>query len=202
MSKSDNPSGSDESLISLTDTDVVQVGEASGNQGLNSLIISKKQFTQVNQLLELLRKKTNASAIVLADISGLVIARDSEMSQGHLSTLSALAAANYAATWEMAGLVGEKVGFKANYLEGDTHNLYVGSVDNRFILVVVFTKDTTFGLVRVVSIKALEKLGEILSEEEIAHEKIQAAQPEKKVDEEGFEEELTARLDSILSSDK
>jgi predicted regulator of Ras-like GTPase activity (Roadblock/LC7/MglB family) len=90
------------------------------------------------------------------------------------TVLSALAASDFAATSEMAKLVGEEAKFKLLFHEGDKRNVYLSNVGDNFFLVVVFDVSVTLGLIRIYTKKAIEDLVTILEEEseELADENL------------------------------
>ena len=81
------------------------------------------------------------------------------------TVLSALAASDFAATAEMAKLVGEDAKFKLLFHEGEKRNVYLSNVGDYFFLVVVFDVNVTLGLIRIYTKKAIQGLGQILEEE-------------------------------------
>jgi predicted regulator of Ras-like GTPase activity (Roadblock/LC7/MglB family) len=81
------------------------------------------------------------------------------------TVLSALAASDFAATAEMAKLVGEEAKFKLLFHEGEKRNVYLSNVGDYFFLVVVFDVNVTLGLIRIYTKKAIQNLSEILEEE-------------------------------------
>ena len=169
-----------------------------GNKGLNKIILSKQQFEDINSTLEKLQEKTKCSAAILSDISGLIVAHKGSMNSDSFSTLSALAAANYAATSEMASLIGETEGFNMHYHEGPEYNLYVTAAQKQFIFVVVFSKDTTFGMVRVLSTKVVKELINVLSRQDQLVEDGAEDPVKDSLNDNEFHDELTSRLDSVL----
>ena len=81
------------------------------------------------------------------------------------TVLSALAASDFAATAEMAKLVGEDAKFKLLFHEGEKRNVYLSNVGDYFFLVVVFDVNVTLGLIRIYTKKAIQGLMQILEEE-------------------------------------
>ena len=169
-----------------------------GDFGLTRISLSQSQFNDINQLLADLQEKTKCPAIILTDHSGLAIAQDGTMDPSQLPTLAALSAADYAATSEMARIIGEENGFKMHYHEGPKMNVYVSGVIDKFILVIVFSKDTTFGMVKVLTNKAIVKFEEIFNRQNSQQEQIDAAQLQGTLNEDEFCDELTNRLDAAL----
>ena len=177
----------------------VTIAPETGGKGLNQIVLSKKQFGEINSILEKLQVKTKCLAAILSDISGLVIAHKGTMNSNNYSTLSALTAANYAATNQIAELIGEHEGFKMHYHEGPEFNLYVTAAKNQFIFVIVFSKQTTFGMVRVLSSKVVNELSQVLARRDIDDDSQQEeGEVRESLNDTEFEDELTSRLDSVL----
>ena len=108
--------------------------------------------------------KTKASAILFADMSGQLISQRGNTDNMNTTVLSALAASDFAATSEMAKLVGEEAKFKLLFHEGEKRNVYLSNVGDSFFLVVVFDVSVTLGLIRIYTKKAIEDLVAVLED--------------------------------------
>lgn len=126
--------------------------------GSRQIILTAKQFDQITKVLSELAAKTKASTILLADISGQLITQRGNTDDINTQILSALAASDFAATSEMAKLVGEDAKFKLLFHEGERRNVYLSNVGDNFFLVVVFDVSVTLGLVRIYTKKAIQNL--------------------------------------------
>jgi predicted regulator of Ras-like GTPase activity (Roadblock/LC7/MglB family) len=126
--------------------------------GSRQIILTAKQFDEITKVLSELAVKTKASTILLADISGQMITQRGNTDEINTAILSALAASDFAATSEMAKLVGEDAKFKLLFHEGEKRNVYLSNVGDNFFLVVVFDVSVTLGLVRIYTKKAIENL--------------------------------------------
>lgn len=126
--------------------------------GSRQIILNAKQFDEITKVLSELAAKTKASTILLADISGQLITQRGNTDDINTAILSALAASDFAATSEMAKLVGEDAKFKLLFHEGEKRNVYLSNVGENFFLVVVFDVSVTLGLVRIYTKKAIQSL--------------------------------------------
>lgn len=126
--------------------------------GSRQIILTAKQFDEITKVLSELAAKTKASTILLADISGQLITQRGNTDEINTAILSALAASDFAATSEMAKLVGEDAKFKLLFHEGEKRNVYLSNVGDNFFLVVVFDVSVTLGLVRIYTKKAIQNL--------------------------------------------
>lgn len=126
--------------------------------GSRQIILNAKQFDEITKILSELAAKTKASTILLADISGQLITQRGNTDDINTAILSALAASDFAATSEMAKLVGEEAKFKLLFHEGEKRNVYLSNIGDNFFLVVVFDVSVTLGLVRIYTKKAIQSL--------------------------------------------
>ncbi len=130
--------------------------------GSRQVILNGKQYEAITKILSELATKTKASAILFADMSGQLISQRGKTEDMNTTVLSALAASDFAATAEMAKLVGEEAKFKLLFHEGDKRNVYLSNVGDDFFLVVVFDVSVTLGLIRIYTKKAIEDLANAL----------------------------------------
>ena len=176
--------------------------------GTRQISLSKKQYEAISKILNSFYQQTKCGVIMLSDVSGLAVALRGTHNQQQMSLLSSLAAGNYAATAEIARLINEESSFSGQFHEGKDQSIYLKGINDEFFVTVVFGRNTTFGMIRVLIDKILEELSVILEEEEeqaTAPESsfaTQEANPEQKIQNEledkSFREELSSRLDSIL----
>ena len=133
--------------------------------GSRQVILNGKQYDGITKILTELATKTKASAILFADMSGQLISQRGNTDNMNTTVLSALAASDFAATSEMAKLVGEDAKFKLLFHEGEKRNVYLSNVGDNFFLVVVFDVSVTLGLIRIYTKKAIEDLGNVLDDD-------------------------------------
>ncbi len=134
--------------------------------GSRQVILNGNQYDAITKILSDLATKTKASAILFADMSGQLISQRGHTEDMNTTVLSALAASDFAATSEMAKLVGEEAKFKLLFHEGEKRNVYLSNVGEDFFLVVVFDVSVTLGLIRIYTKKAIEDLRNALAEQE------------------------------------
>jgi predicted regulator of Ras-like GTPase activity (Roadblock/LC7/MglB family) len=78
-----------------------------------------------------------------------------------VTIIAALAAGSFAATKELARRIGE-VEFNALYHQGNGNHIFMNSVDDDTIMITVFGRRTTVGLVRFYSASAAQNVGALL----------------------------------------
>jgi len=88
-----------------------------------------------------------ARAVLLIERSGQFITGSGETAGLDTTSLASLAAGNVAATSGLAELLGERA-FPTIFHEGERDNLYMSTVQDAAILVVVFDARASLGLVR------------------------------------------------------
>ncbi len=92
-------------------------------------------------------KKADADLTVVIDRGGNVMSQFGESPLMDVTIIAALAAGSFAATKELARRIGE-VEFNALYHQGNGSHIFMNSVDDDTIMITVFGKRTTVGLVR------------------------------------------------------
>ncbi len=106
-------------------------------------------------------KKAEAELTVVIDRGGNVISQFGDMSVMDVTVIAALAAGSFAATKELARRIGE-IEFNALYHQGNGSHMFMNSVDDDTIMITVFGKHTTVGLVRFHSAAAAQNVAQIL----------------------------------------
>lgn len=162
--------------------------------------LSPESYQQVSDILVKLMIDMQSTAVLLADSSGTLVFRHGSCTDQEMNILATLAAADYAATAEMARIIGEPVRFRAHFYEGQNASLYITGVTTSFFLAVIFGRGISFGMVRVKVNKAIGYLEEILEQESNCSPGglgdttriAQVTSPE-------FQSELSEKLDQALS---
>jgi predicted regulator of Ras-like GTPase activity (Roadblock/LC7/MglB family) len=124
------------------------------------LVMYENEFRQIKVIVDSLVQAANASVAFIIDKNGQLIAAGGDATHIDTTSLASLTAGNIAATGGMAKLLRENE-FATQFHEGEKANIHIQLVDNRVILVVIFDKKTSLGLVRLRVKKASEQLGGI-----------------------------------------
>ena len=106
-------------------------------------------------------KKAEADLTVVIDRGGNVISQFGNRNVIDVTIIAALAAGSFAATRELARRIGE-VEFNALYHQGNGSHMFMNSVDDDTIMITVFGRQTTVGLVRFYSASAAQNVGALL----------------------------------------
>lgn len=133
-----------------------------------SLVLNAQQIDRITKALDEVQSKTRANYALFADISGQLIQMRGRIGSTDMVALAALIAGNIAATSEIARRIGEPSKFRVLLLEGDSNNIYLAQVGDRFLLAVAFTSDIQIGLVRLFGKRAADELTELTSDYESA----------------------------------
>jgi predicted regulator of Ras-like GTPase activity (Roadblock/LC7/MglB family) len=99
---------------------------------------------------------------MLIDKTGQLINSIGEPPGFDVTSFSSLAAADFAANAQLAEMVGEK-DFATLVHQGTNESLYLSLIANRVILVVLFDKKTSLGLVRLKARRASDELIVVLN---------------------------------------
>ena len=143
------------------------------NQGL---VLYEEDSKLIDLELIKLNQLANAKVSFLVDKDGQLIASVGETSGIDTTSLASLTAGNIAATGGMAKLLGEKE-FSILFHEGERDHIHISLVGQRAILVVIFDKRSSLGLVRLRVKKSVlvlsdifRKLSEKMTEMAMNHE--------------------------------
>lgn len=125
--------------------------------------IFEEDFWKISKKLEKLLQETNSRAVILIDKAGQVITSVGEMGELDLASFATLSAADFAATSQLATLIGEET-FSTIFHQGENFGIYISLVADKLILAIVFDKKTTLGLVRIKSVQTSKELELIINE--------------------------------------
>jgi predicted regulator of Ras-like GTPase activity (Roadblock/LC7/MglB family) len=123
----------------------------------------EEEFQQIDEELQRLFQQANAKVVFLVDKNGQLIASAGDTHDIDTTSLASLTAGNIAATGGIARLLGEKE-FTILFHEGEKDNIHISLIGQRVILVVIFDKRSSLGLVRLRVKKASETLVRIFNE--------------------------------------
>ena len=127
------------------------------------MVMYEEEFNQIQAIVDNLVHAANSQVVFIIDKNGQLIAAAGDTEQIDTTSLASLTAGNIAATGGMAKLLRENE-FTTQFHEGENANIHIQLVDNRVILVVIFDKKTSLGLVRLRVKKACEQLVGIFQE--------------------------------------
>jgi predicted regulator of Ras-like GTPase activity (Roadblock/LC7/MglB family) len=127
-----------------------------------NIIITDKDMKKINYCLNKLVASSMAHSVLLIDRSGQLIAHYGNTPEIDILSLSALTAANFGATAEIARMLGEEE-FTLLFHKGRSENVYFSAIGEHVIMVTLFDDKTSLGLIRLQINKIIDELSKILS---------------------------------------
>lgn len=129
---------------------------------MNSIpVLTIEDVASLDGVLADFLKKSEADLTVVIDRGGNVISQFGDMNAIDVTIIAALAAGSFAATQELARRIGE-VEFNALYHQGNGSHIFMNSVDDDTIMITVFGRRTTVGLVRFYSTATAQNVSDLL----------------------------------------
>lgn len=120
----------------------------------------KEDIDRIDQLLAEFLRLSGAKCALLVDKEGHMVTKKGEVRTIDMDTISALVAGSFAATKEMARLLGEEE-FTALFHQGHRDNIQLSLVGDRTLLTILFDDRTTVGMVRLYATETAKKLADI-----------------------------------------
>jgi predicted regulator of Ras-like GTPase activity (Roadblock/LC7/MglB family) len=157
--------------------------------------IFEEDYWAINSLLKELLENSNSQSVILIDKTGQLIANVGVPPDFDLTSFASLCAADFEANSQMATLIGEK-DFSTLYHQGVDESIYLARVESSVILVVLFDKRTTLGLVRLRVKKAIDSLNSVLRR---LFEKLEYQNEEYSEFDEDFATQVDQEIDSLFS---
>src|SRR5208337_5039109 len=99
----------------------------------------------------------------VADLSGNLIIQCGALEIEDAFSLAAVSAANFAATAEIARLIGEQ-DFALMYHKGGNHNVHFSRVAKDYLIITLFNDNVSLGLIRLKLGSAINEMGQIFGE--------------------------------------
>ncbi len=124
------------------------------------MVMYEEELSEIQEIADQLQQDSRARTILIVDKNGQMIANAGAGSDLDTTSLSSLVAGNVAATGGIAKLIEEEE-FTGQFHEGKDISVHMTLVARRIILVVLFDKGTTHGLVRLRVKKASEALSDV-----------------------------------------
>lgn len=124
---------------------------------MDSRIITAKQSETLHLLLSDMMIESEADSVFVCDCGGNIIGHVSQKENDKNQTIAALASGSFAATGELASIIGEPT-FRSIFHKGDCASIYMQNLGSNFLMLVIFGKRTTIGLVKLYIEKASGKI--------------------------------------------
>jgi len=115
----------------------------------------EEDVQKLNDILQLFVASTDATAALIIDKGGFLIASQGDSKDFDLTTIGALASGAFMANQTIAGLVNEP-SFNSIYQQGENASLFVVNVDEYCLLVVIFSSHV--GVVKYFATGTVQKI--------------------------------------------
>jgi len=123
--------------------------------------LGQEQLDQIEEILQIDLVDSGVNSVLLIDLAGNIIAqRDNNQCDHDLYSLAALASANFAAVDTMAKIVGENE-FSLLFHKGENESIHFSKVKNDFLLITIFGKNISLGLLRLKVAEAIERINNL-----------------------------------------
>ncbi len=128
-----------------------------------NFVLREPEYEALLSVLRKLLADASAKVVFLVDKDGTLLASAGDAVGFDTTSLASLAAGNIAATGGLANLIGEKE-FSILFHEGERDNMHLSVVAERLILVVVFGRRSSVGLVRLRVRQASARFNDVMTE--------------------------------------
>ena len=128
------------------------------------LVFYLQDVERLDGELDAFLEMSNAKCALLVDKEGHLVTRRGEpLNAGSVESIAALIAGSFAATREMARLLGEQE-FSCLFHQGNRDSIQLQLLGNRTLLAILFDDRTNLGLVRFYGQESARNLEQILTE--------------------------------------
>jgi predicted regulator of Ras-like GTPase activity (Roadblock/LC7/MglB family) len=156
--------------------------------------IFEEDYWAINNALKDLLRSSNSTSTLLIDRTGQLIAHAGEELHFDVVSFASLCAADFEANVQLAALIGEK-DFSTLYHQGANESMYLCKIARDVVLVVLFDKRTTLGLVRLRVKRTVDELCAIINQ---LFDKLQYRNEEYDTFDESFAQEVENEIDSLF----
>ncbi len=165
---------------------------------LDRLVFYKADIDKFDRILRDFINLSKAKCALLVDKEGHMITKQGVTRFVDLDTISALVAGAFAATKEMARVLGEDE-FSILFHQGKTDSIQLSLIGDRALLTTIFDDSTTVGMVRLYANEASKSLLKCFRRSERVHaeEPAEMDAPAEEIAE-GFTADAQSALDDVL----
>ena len=122
------------------------------------LVLTKNDIGRLEEIISDQLLDSGAEHVVLADLSGNLIMECGSLEMDDIFSLAAVSAANFAATSEIAKLIGEK-DFALLYHKGGRRNVHFSRLAKDYLIITLFNDNVSLGLIRLKLVNAISEMG-------------------------------------------
>jgi predicted regulator of Ras-like GTPase activity (Roadblock/LC7/MglB family) len=117
----------------------------------------EEDVQRLEDLLRELLARTDATTALIIDKGGFLISAQGDTRQFDLTTIAALASGAFMANQTIANLVHE-TNFNSVYQQGDRYSMFILSVDEYCMLVVIFKAQVSVGVVKYYAVPSAQEI--------------------------------------------
>jgi predicted regulator of Ras-like GTPase activity (Roadblock/LC7/MglB family) len=129
------------------------------------LILTKDKVSRLEEIINDEILDSGADFVMIVDLSGNMILQKGTLEMDDSFSLAALSAANFAATAQIAKLIGEE-DFSLLFHKGDKKNIHFSRLGKEFIILTLFDENVSLGLIRLKLNSAVLQLSRIFDDSE------------------------------------
>ena len=131
--------------------------------GAGSWSLGESDHQRINEHLTALLRESDARSAMVVDRTGQLLANAGEELSFDPTVFASLTAADFSANDQLAKMIGEAE-FASLFHQGEKESMYLADVGRKLILVVLFDKRTTVGMVRLRVKQTVQDLGGLITE--------------------------------------
>ncbi len=127
----------------------------------------EEDIRQLEEILRELLSKTDATTALVIDKGGFLICTQGDVREFDVTTIAALASGAFMANQTIATMVHE-TSFNSVYQQGENYSMFVISIDEQSLLVVIFRAGVSVGLIKYYAEPGIRRIAEQLR---VAHDR-------------------------------
>ncbi len=128
-----------------------------------NLVLTKNDIGKLEEIISDQLLDSGAEHVLVADLSGNLIMERGSLEMDDVFSLAAVSAANFAATAEIARLIGEQ-DFTLMYHKGGKRNVHFSRLARDYLIITLFNDNVSLGLIRLKLVNAISEMRAIFGE--------------------------------------
>jgi len=126
-----------------------------------SLILTKNDAVEIGEIIQRELLDAGAEHVMIIDLAGNLILDRGSLNMNDMVALAVLSAANFAATAQIAKVLGEE-DFTLLFHKGDKRNIHFNRLGRDHIVITLFDDSVPLGLIRLKSDNTIERVTAVL----------------------------------------
>lgn len=127
-----------------------------------NLILTKNDIGKLEEIISDQLLDSGAEHVVLTDLSGNLIMERGSLEMEDIFSLAAVSAANFAATAEIARLIGEE-DFTLLFHKGGRRNVHFSRLAKDYLIITLFNDNVSLGLIRLKLGGAIDEMAAVFA---------------------------------------